>query len=115
MRYMLLIYSDEKLSEDATPDDWQAAMVAHQKWNEEAETREMKPIGDALHPTATAKTVRFKDNRPTLTTDGPFAETKEQLGGFYIIDCEGEAEALEMAAKLPLLAGSVEVRPVYEF
>jgi len=115
MRYILLIYSDEKLGESATPEDWQAVMVAHQEWGAEAEKRDMKPSGDALQPTGTAKTVRFQDNQATLTIDGPFAETKEQLGGFYIIDCESEAEALEMAAKLPVLAGSVEVRPVIEF
>ncbi len=115
MRYILLIYSDEKLGESATPEDWQRTMVAHQEWSTEAEKQGMKPIGDALHPTGTAKTVRFQDSQATLTTDGPFAETKEQLGGFYIIDCKSEAEALEMAAKLPMLAGSVEVRPVIEF
>ena len=115
MRYMLLIYSDEKLGESATPEDWQATMVAHQEWSAEAEKRSMNPTGDALHPVASAKTVRFENNRAMLTTDGPFAETKEQLGGFYIIDCQNEEEALEMAAKLPVLAGSVEVRPVIEF
>ena len=115
MRYMLMIFSDEKLGENATPEDWHAMMVAHQEWGAEATRRGMKPQGDALQPIATSKTVRFENNQATLTTNGPFAETKEQLGGFYIIDCQHEAEALEMAAKLPLLAGSVEVRPVMEF
>jgi hypothetical protein len=115
MRYMLLIRSDEKLGENATPEDWHAVMVAHQTWGAEATERSMNPTGDALHPTAVSKTVRFKNNQAILTTDGPFAETKEQLGGFYIVDCESEAEALEMAAKLPVWAGSVEVRPVMEF
>ncbi|WP_420630787.1 YciI family protein [Candidatus Leptofilum sp.] len=115
MRYILLIYNDEKLIEDAKPEDWQALMVAHQNWGAEAESRGMKPTGDALHPTATSKTVRFENNQATITTDGPFAETKEQLGGFYILDCESEAEALEMAAKLPVGIGCVEVRPVVEF
>ncbi len=115
MRYVLLIYSDEKLGDAAKPEDWEAAVQGHNAWAKEATERGMKPVGDALHPTGTAKTVRFQDNQATLTTDGPFAETKEQLGGFYIIDCKSEAEALEMAAKLPVLAGSVEVRPVIEF
>ena len=112
---MLLIYSDEKLIENAAPEDWQALMVAHQEWGAEAEKRGMKPIGDALHPTAVSKTVRFQNNQAALTVDGPFAETKEQLGGFYIIECQSEEEALAMAAKLPVGAGSVEVRPVVEF
>ena len=115
MRYMLLLYGDEKLSEDATPEDWQATIEGHNAWTQEAVERGMKPSGDALQPVATAKTVRFEDRQATLTTDGPFAETKEQLGGFYIIDCDSEAEALEMASKLPMLTGSVEVRPVIEF
>lgn len=115
MRYILLIYSDEKLIESASPEDWQAVMVAHQEWGAEAEKRGMKPAGDALHPTAMSKTVRFPDKQATLTTDGPFAETKEQLGGFYILDCQSEEEALAMAAKLPVQAGCVEVRPVVDF
>ena len=115
MRYMLLLYGDEKLDENATPEQWQATIEAHNAWTQEAIDRGLKPSGDALQPVATAKTVRFENTEPTLTTDGPFAETKEQLGGFYIIDCETEAEALEMAAKLPMLTGSVEVRPVIEF
>ncbi|WP_420642736.1 YciI family protein [Candidatus Leptofilum sp.] len=115
MRYILLIYNDEKLIEGAKPEDWEALMVAHQQWSAEATERGMNPSGDALHPTAMSKTVRFANNQATLTTDGPFAETKEQLGGFYIINCETEEEALEMAAKLPTGTGSVEVRPVVEF
>ena len=115
MRYMLLLYGDEKLDENATPEDWQATIEAHNAWTQEAVDRGMNPSGDALQPVATAKTVRFEDRQATLTTDGPFAETKEQLGGFYIIDCQSEAEALEMAGKLPMLTGSVEVRPVIEF
>ena len=115
MRYILLLYGDEKLGENVSPEQWQAVMVAHQEWTEEAERRGLKPTGDALHGTNQAKTVRFENNQASLTTDGPFAETKEQLGGFYIINCQSEAEALEMAAKLPVGDGSVEVRPVMEF
>lgn len=115
MRYMLLLYGDEKLDEGATPEEWQAAIEAHNAWTQEAVERGMNPTGDALQPVATAKTIRFENTQPALTTDGPFAETKEQLGGFYIIECASEAEALEMAAKMPMLTGSVEVRPVIEF
>ena len=68
--------------------------------------------GDGLQPSGTAKTVRGNGSEP-IVTDGPFAETKEQLGGFYVIDVPGEAEALEWASKMPNLPhGSVEVRPV---
>lgn len=115
MRYMLLLYGDEKLGENASPEEWQATMEAHNTFTQEAIDRGMAPSGEALQPVATAKTVRFENFKVTLTTDGPFAETKEQLGGFYILECESEAEALEMAAKLPMFTGSVEVRPVIEF
>jgi hypothetical protein len=115
MRYMLLLYGDEKLGEGITPEEWQAIIESHNALTNEAVGRGMNPSGEALQPVATAKTVRYEDTRPTLTTDGPFAETKEQLGGFYIIDCESEEEALEMASRLPMSTGSVEVRPVIEF
>ena len=115
MRYILLLYGDEKLGENVTPEEWQGIMQAHNDWTAEAVKRGLNPSGDALQPVTTAKTVRFEDNRAVLTTDGPFAETKEQLGGFYIIECDSEEEALEMAAKLPVGTGSVEVRPVIEF
>jgi hypothetical protein len=115
MRYILLIYNNEKEIQSATPEDWEAMISAHGEWTAEAAKRGLNPIGDALHPTGMARSVRFENNQATLTTDGPFAETKEQLGGFYILTCKTEAEALEMAAKLPVGNGSVEVRPIVEF
>jgi hypothetical protein len=115
MRYALLIYEDEKYYEEATPEDWEKAMVGHNAFGAEAAERGMKPDGDALQPTAAAKTVRYTDGKPTLVTDGPYAETKEQLGGFYILTCESEEEAIEMARKLPVVVGSVEIRPIMEF
>ncbi|MBK8901831.1 MAG: YciI family protein [Anaerolineaceae bacterium] len=115
MRYMLLLYGDEKLGENISPEEWQAIIEAHNAFTKEAVERGMNPSGEALHPVAAAKTVRYENGKPILTTDGPFAETKEQLGGFYLIDCASEAEALEMASKLPMSVGSVEVRPAIEF
>jgi hypothetical protein len=112
---MLLIYEDEKYYEEATPEDWEKTMVAHNAFGAEAGERGMAPSGDALQPTAAARTVRFVDGKPTLVTDGPYAETKEQLGGFYILTCESAEEAIEMARKLPVFTGSIEVRPVMEF
>ena len=72
--------------------------------------------GEALQPTATAKTLR-QASGDTITTDGPFAETKEQLGGFYLIDVADEKTAMEWAAKMPNLpfGGSVEVRPIQQY
>lgn len=115
MRYMLLIYEDEKYYEEATPQDWENTMVAHNAFTAEAVEKGMSPEGDALQPTAAGKTVRFNGGKANLVTDGPYAETKEQLGGFYILTCDSEEEALEMAKKLPVSTGAIEVRPIMEF
>lgn len=111
MKYMLLIYGDESKwadnpeAEDLTP--WmeysQAAMQAG-----------VMESGAGLLPTTTATTVRVRSG-DVLATDGPFAETKEQLGGFYILDCEDLDSAIEWASKIPTVGeGSVEIRPVLE-
>jgi len=116
MKYALLIYEDEKYYEEATPADWEATMVAHNAFAAEAVEREMAPEGEALQPTPTARSVRFSNaGKKVLVTDGPYAETKEQLGGFYILDCKDIEEAIEMARKLPVQVGTVEVRPVMVF
>ncbi|MCA9920450.1 MAG: hypothetical protein KC445_20985 [Anaerolineales bacterium] len=114
MQYTLLIYSNERQDQDRSPEAMQAEMGEWFAYTKALRDSGAYVAGEALQPTGTATTVRRRDER-LLTTDGPFAETKEQLGGFYIIDCETEADALEMAAKMPMLAGSVEVRPVIEF
>jgi hypothetical protein len=115
MRYILLIYGDETADQDIAPEQWNGIMEAHRAFGAEAQERGMNPGGDALHPTPTATTVRFSSGGDTMITDGPFAETKEQLGGFYILDCKDLDEAIEMAKKLPMSDGSVEIRPVMEF
>ncbi len=113
MKYALLIYGDESLDANITPEQWDEIMVAHNRFSEEAATRGMNPGGEALHSVTQARTVRFT-GKSTTVTDGPFAETKEQLGGFYILECDFET-AIEMAKKLPMSEGSVEVRPVMIF
>jgi hypothetical protein len=71
--------------------------------------------GDALYPTTSATTVRLREGK-ILTTDGPFAETKEQLGGYYMLNCKDLDEAIELAAKIPEARhGSIEIRPIVEF
>lgn len=116
MKFALLIYEDEKYYETATPADWEATTVAHNNFAAEAVERGMDLSGQALQPTATARSVRFSNGgQDVLITDGPYAETKEQLGGFYIIDCESIEEAFEMAKKLPVQEGAIEVRPVMVF
>ncbi len=115
MRYILLLYENEKYYEEATPEDWEKTMVAHNAFTAEAKQQGMNPEGEALQPTPSGKTLRFNDGKANLVTDGPYAETKEQLGGFYILTCESEEEALEIAKKLPIETGAIEVRPIMEF
>jgi hypothetical protein len=115
MQYMLLIYSDEKADVDATPEELEAWMGHYNQYT--ADLREAGAIvgGEALQPTAAATTVRVRDGK-MLTTHGPFAETQEQLGGFYLIECDNLDGALQWAARCPgARVGSVEVRPVIDF
>jgi hypothetical protein len=116
MRYMFLIYSEEP-SADAppNPEEWQGVMDAYNNFTKEVADAGVLLAGDALNGTETATTVQVRDGK-TLTTDGPFAETKEALGGFYIIECKDLDDAIGWAAKLPgSWHGKVEVRPVMEF
>ena len=110
MRYLILIYENESTA----PQD----PAEIQKWMEYTERLKASGAllgGEALQPTSTATTVRKKDGK-VMTTDGPFAETKEQLGGFYMIECEDLDAALGWAAQIPSVGrGPVEVRPIMEF
>lgn len=115
MRYMLLIYSDEKADLQKSEAEQEVLLGRYYAFSEEVRANGTGQTGDALQPTATATTVRVKGGK-TLTTDGPFAETKEQLGGFYILDCDNLDDAITMAAKIPAAEdGSIEIRPVLEF
>jgi hypothetical protein len=115
MRYMLLIYSRE---DPGVPEEELAAVAAkHASLLEESSRRGILRGADPLAPSTTATTVRV-DGDKVLVTDGPFAETKEQLAGYYILDCRDLDEALEWAAKIPTSCqgapGYVEVRPLRE-
>lgn len=115
MKYALLIYGDEKsaaVSPAPGSDDFNTMIGGYMAFSEEVATNGMLQAGEALHDTDTSTTVTVVDGE-TITTDGPFAETKEQLGGFYILDCADLDEAIAYAAKIPTAAtGRVEVRPV---
>ena len=115
MQYMLLIYSDEKAGADMSKDAMDAVMADYMAYTEAIEKSGLLRAGEALHPTSAATTVRVQNGK-RVTTHGPFAETKEQLGGFYMIECQNLDEAIEWAAKCPgARAGSIEVRPVVDF
>jgi hypothetical protein len=109
MQYMLLIYS----SENGGPDD-PDVIQRYGAFSKEVRDGGKYVTADRLQPTSTASTVRVRSGE-TEVTDGPFAETKEQLGGYYILECEDLDEALKYAAKIPAAEhGSVEVRPVWQ-
>ena len=115
MRYLLLIYGDEKAFANMSKEDVDASMAEWFAYTDAIQKAGVSQAGEALQPTATATTVRVKDGK-TVTTHGPFAETKEQLGGYYLIDAKNLDEAIEWAARCPgALYGSIEVRPLMEF
>ena len=114
MRYMVTIYGDPSAMSDASPEEQQAELGRWFTYTEELQKAGAMVAGNALQGSETATTVRFGGGEPTLT-DGPFAETKEQLGGFYLLECANLDEALEWARKLPSRGGAAEVRPVMVF
>ena len=112
MQYMLLIYSPPSDWQSVPAEQRQAIMEAYGSFTDELQASGKLVAGDALQPVSTATSVRVRDGE-TLTTDGPFAETKEVLGGYYLIDVETLDEALEWGAKIPGAGyGTIEVRPV---
>jgi hypothetical protein len=112
MQYMILIYDNEKAWETMPESAGKEIFGAYMAYTEEMAKAGVLRAGDALKPTATATTIRVRDGK-TLKTDGPFAETKEQLGGYYLIEVPNLEEALKWAAKCPSAkVGSIEVRPI---
>ena len=115
MRCMFLIYSRERDFAEASAEDREQAKAGHWAVMDETKRRGVFEAGEPLQPTATATTVRVEAGKP-LVLDGPFAETKEQLAGYYILDCENLDEAIEWAKKIPTACrgggGCVEVRPI---
>jgi hypothetical protein len=116
MQYMLLIYNNEKTMEDMPQEEMAARVDEWFKYIDAFRQSGKMLAGDALQPISTATTVRLEHDK-TLMTDGPFAETKEQLGGYFIIDASDLDEAIEWAVKMPHMrtGGTVEVRPVREY
>jgi hypothetical protein len=111
MKYMMLIYLDEKAMDEVTRDKCyvESAAYAHQL-HAQGKYLDAAP----LHPTTTATSIRIREGKP-LVTDGPFAETREQLGGFFLVDARDLDEALHIASQIPAgRYGTVEIRPVME-
>jgi hypothetical protein len=115
MRYLLLIYGPQWDPSGLTPEQIQASMDEWTDYTADLVKRGVMESGEALEPTHTATTVRLR-NGETLTTDGPFAETNEVLGGFYLLNCKDLDEAIELAAACPAAReGSIELRPITDF
>jgi len=111
VKYMLLIYGDEQLLDDIEREQCylESAQVAH-----DLHSAGQYLAAAPLHPTSSALSVRVREGK-RLVTDGPFAETREQLGGYFLIEANDSDEALEIAARIPMArVGTVEVRPVIE-
>jgi len=114
MRYVLLICSEEGAYESFSPQEQEAGLAEYGAFAEEMGRRGVLTGGERLRFTSDATTVRVS-NGEIVTSDGPFAETKEQIGGFFLIDCKDLDEAIEIASKVPAAKyGSVEVRPIWE-
>lgn len=115
MQYALLIYSDEAVEAAMSEDEMGVMMAQYAAFTQAVRESGVLVDGNPLQPTMTATTVRVRDGRVT-PQDGPYAETKEQLGGYYVLECADLDEALAWAAKIPAAAsGAVEVRPVFDF
>ncbi len=117
MRYMLLIYANEATSGQRPPEQRLECMNHHYAFMDEATKAGVYRAADPLQPTATATTIRVQNGKP-IATDGPFAETKEQLGGYYILDCKDLDEAIVWTSKLSTacngVSTSIEIRPIME-
>jgi hypothetical protein len=114
MRYLMLICTDEDTDAARSPAEAEATLGEYGVWMEEMGKRGALQGGERLRPTTDATTVRVQ-NGETVTSDGPFAETKEQIGGYFVVDAKDLDDAIEIAAKLPgARAGSIEVRPIWE-
>jgi hypothetical protein len=115
MKYLLLLYGDESRWANASPEDIQGEMAAYQAFGNEVSAAGAYIAGEALEATNAATTVRIRDGETTLT-DGPFAETREQLGGFYLLECRDRDDAVKWASKIPqVYNGSIEIRPVIDY
>ena len=114
MRYLALIYTEQPDPGTETPEAWAEMLAMYDTFGKAAAEAGVIRGGEALESTDTATTIRVRDGQ-RLTTDGPFAETREQLGGYFLLDCADLDEAIAWASRIPGAAvGSVELRPIRE-
>jgi hypothetical protein len=115
MKYLLALIGDESRWAEATPEQMGESMKQWDAFTQEAIDAGVHVGGEGLQPSATATSVRIQESGEPIVSDGPFAETKEQLGGYYLLDCKDLDEAIGWAKKIPMPGGTVEVRPVMDY
>jgi hypothetical protein len=113
MKYLLTFVVDERTMEDASPEEMQDSLERWSAFEDEASEKGALIACEPLESSSTASTLHIRDGE-RFVSDGPFAETKEQLGGFCLLECADREEALEWANKVPMRAGSIEIRPVMD-
>lgn len=114
MKYLCLVYYDENIINNMTSDEWKSLNAECEACGQSLAVTGKMVGGNALHPSTTATSLRVRNGKP-LITDGPFAETKEQLAGFYLLDARDLNEAIQLASKIPpARIGTIEIRPVRE-
>jgi hypothetical protein len=115
MKYLLALIGDESRFADRPPEQQAEAMKAWDTYTQSAVEAGVFLGGEGLQPSATATTVQIQENGDPIVSDGPFAETKEQLGGYYLLECSDLDDALAWAKRIPMPGGAVEVRPVMDY
>jgi hypothetical protein len=115
MKYLFALIGDESGWEDLSPEEMKAAMAQWTEFDRQVTEAHVFLAGEGLQPSSNATTVRIGEGDERVVTDGPFAETKEQLGGFYLLECEDLDEAIEWAKKIPMSEGVIEIRPVMDY
>jgi hypothetical protein len=115
MKYLLTLYGVEGMQPGITPEEMAAGAAAWFEYGRKLTEAGAFIAGEGLAESATATTLHVGGNGEQVVTDGPFAETKEQLGGFYLLDCKDLDEALDWARQVPLQGGAVEIRPVMDY
>ena len=115
MKYFLALIPDQFALGQRTPEEMQDAMKAWDDYTQAAIDAGVHLGGEGLQPPDTATTVKIEESGDTIVSDGPFAETKEQIGGYYLLDCEDLDDALAWAKRIPMPGGTVEVRPVMDY
>jgi hypothetical protein len=115
MKYLFSLWGDESRWADATPEEIQQNMRQWDEFTKAAMDAGVHRGGEGLEPSATATTVAIPKDGDPIVTDGPFAETREQLGGYYLLACKDADDAIAWAKRMPLPGGAVEVRPVMNY